>query len=125
MIFFIFQRGKCRYCGKKISWQYPLVELFTGIFFCLAFIKYFGIGGMYELTSYKLQVKDYFFLLRDWLFLSTLIVIFVYDLKHSLILDKITLPIMVLAFLINLFLKPLPLTSYLFGGIMKRDTTKE
>jgi leader peptidase (prepilin peptidase)/N-methyltransferase len=29
---FIFLKGKCRYCGKKISWQYPLVEISTGIF---------------------------------------------------------------------------------------------
>ncbi len=27
----LFLRGRCRYCGTKISAQYPLVELFTGI----------------------------------------------------------------------------------------------
>jgi leader peptidase (prepilin peptidase)/N-methyltransferase len=28
---FLFLWGKCRYCKVKISWQYPLVELATGI----------------------------------------------------------------------------------------------
>jgi leader peptidase (prepilin peptidase)/N-methyltransferase len=33
-------RGKCRYCGSKISVQYPIVELTAGILFLLAFLKY-------------------------------------------------------------------------------------
>ena len=34
---FIFLKGKCRYCGRKISWQYPLVEIATGALFVLIF----------------------------------------------------------------------------------------
>jgi prepilin signal peptidase PulO-like enzyme (type II secretory pathway) len=26
-------RGKCRYCGKKIHWQYPVVEMVTAVAF--------------------------------------------------------------------------------------------
>ena len=32
---FLILRGRCRYCGKKISFQYPLVELATGFLFFL------------------------------------------------------------------------------------------
>ena len=32
---FIYQKGKCNHCGKKISWQYPLIELATGFIFLL------------------------------------------------------------------------------------------
>ncbi len=32
---FIILKGKCRYCQNKISLQYPLVELATGILFIL------------------------------------------------------------------------------------------
>lgn len=31
-------RGKCRYCSKPISWQYPLVELLTAIMMPLSYI---------------------------------------------------------------------------------------
>ena len=33
MLSFIIQRGTCRTCGKKLSWQYPLVELVAGLIF--------------------------------------------------------------------------------------------
>src|SRR4030066_2461357 len=32
--FFLLGR-KCRYCKKPISWQYPLVEIITGLIFVL------------------------------------------------------------------------------------------
>ena len=34
--FFVLKK-KCRFCNKKISWQYPLVEIITGLLFFLAF----------------------------------------------------------------------------------------
>lgn len=33
----LFLRGKCRYCGEKISAQYPLVEGVNGLLYCLIF----------------------------------------------------------------------------------------
>lgn len=38
LLSFLFQRGKCRYCAKKISWQYPLVELSTGLLFVVIWL---------------------------------------------------------------------------------------
>ena len=37
---YLFLRGKCRYCGAKISPRYMLVELITGCAFFLIFLKY-------------------------------------------------------------------------------------
>ena len=40
--------GKCRYCHKAISWQYPLVEIATACLFVLSFVVWplgFGVTG--------------------------------------------------------------------------------
>lgn len=37
---YIFLGAKCRYCGQKISFIYPAVELLTGILFVLLFLKF-------------------------------------------------------------------------------------
>ena len=40
----IFLRGKCSFCGEKISIQYPLVELFGGLATLFLFYNYINIG---------------------------------------------------------------------------------
>ncbi len=35
LLSFLILRGQCRYCHKKISWQYPTVELVTSLFFMM------------------------------------------------------------------------------------------
>ena len=95
IISFIFLGAKCRYCKKKISWQYPLVEFFTAIIFVLGYFKYFyPIFDLTNLFTYLIFI----------IFGSVLVVIFVYDLKHYLILDEVTLPALIFAFLANFFL---------------------
>jgi prepilin signal peptidase PulO-like enzyme (type II secretory pathway) len=93
---FLFLGGKCRFCKKKISLQYPLVELCAGALYLIAFItvieRFFLDGGW--------QI----YLLLYWYFIAVLIVVFVFDLKYYKILDKVTIPAIVLIFLINLFL---------------------
>lgn len=37
---FIFLKGKCRGCGQKISFQYPLIELINGILYILIYTQY-------------------------------------------------------------------------------------
>lgn len=34
---YIFLGGKCRSCGQKISWIYPLMEWITGVLFAFAY----------------------------------------------------------------------------------------
>jgi leader peptidase (prepilin peptidase)/N-methyltransferase len=38
---YLLNKGKCRYCGERISLQYPLVELITGVLFLLLFNQFF------------------------------------------------------------------------------------
>src|SRR3989344_1005869 len=82
IVSFFMLNQRCRYCGKPISWQYPLVELATAIAF----------GLIYN----QLSIIDYQ-LLFQFIFTCFLIVIFVYDLKHYLILDRVVIPAAVLA----------------------------
>ena len=42
----IFLRGRCRTCKTRISFQYPLVELVTGLLYLLLFLK-FGFSGSF------------------------------------------------------------------------------
>jgi prepilin signal peptidase PulO-like enzyme (type II secretory pathway) len=100
---FIFLRGKCRYCQKKISWQYPLVELTTAISFLLLFFKFVDINNInLDFLVILEQLLIYFF------FTSILIIIFVYDLKHYLIPNKIIYP----ALIITLILQIIPISQY-------------
>jgi prepilin signal peptidase PulO-like enzyme (type II secretory pathway) len=82
---FVFLRGKCRYCKKPISLQYPLVEVLTGLLFFFTF--------KYLIT--RIDLTDFYPYLFYVLFcFSSLIIIFVYDLKHYLIPDKILFPLL-------------------------------
>ncbi len=79
---FLALKGKCRYCQKKISWQYPLVELATGFIFLLVSILFWN--------NLSLMI----FLL---IIFSFLIIIFVYDLKHLIIPDNVLVPAIIIA----------------------------
>ncbi len=35
---FLFLKGKCRYCGAKLSYQYPLIETANGILYVIVFL---------------------------------------------------------------------------------------
>jgi len=85
---FLFLKGKCRYCQKPISIQYPLVELATGLLFLLILNN----------ISYNLLQTIYFLIISCFL-----IVIFIYDLKHYLIPDQIIYSAIALAFFYNLY----------------------
>ncbi len=47
LLSFLLLRGRCRYCKKPISWQYPLVEVGTGLLFAALVFK------VSPITNYK------------------------------------------------------------------------
>ena len=85
---FIILKAKCRYCQKSISLQYPIVEIATGMLFVLI---------------YNFQFSNLIFLFYYLIITCLLIIIFVYDLKHYIISDKVLFPAIVITFLYHLF----------------------
>lgn len=100
---FLILKGKCRYCSKKISLQYPLVEIVTGLLFLLIFN--FQFPPIVE--SFAFTTGQAIFNLVDLCFMlyvsCSLIVIFVYDLKHYIIPDKVIYPAITITFIYRFF----------------------
>lgn len=72
VISFILLSARCRDCGEKISWQYPIVEIAAGIVFALIGNYFFSPTDFssWLLTAYYLLI------------FSILLIIFVYDFKY-------------------------------------------
>ncbi len=48
---YLLLKGRCRHCKEKISWQYPLVELLTGLVFLLLYLRFsFSINLLFALV---------------------------------------------------------------------------
>ncbi len=71
LLSFLWQRGRCRYCGARISWRYFWVELATGLLFWGIYWRY---GWSWDTLFYVL-------------FAAALIAAFFIDLEHFLIPD--------------------------------------
>lgn len=81
---FLIQKGRCRGCGAKISWQYPAVEIITGILFLIiAYSLQFTVYSFLNFETFK-----YLNLLYLFVIFSILIVITVYDIRHKIIPDS-------------------------------------
>ena len=99
LLSFIRLRARCRWCGGKISWRYPLVE-------CLNGVSYLGIVYKFGWTHSALVHA---------LFLSWLLVVTMTDLDHFVIPDVITLPGLVIGFFTAAFILPVGWTGSLLG----------
>ncbi|MBM7622733.1 prepilin peptidase [Sporohalobacter salinus] len=102
VISFLFARGKCRYCGGKISYQYPLVELLTGILFLILFQQYhFSIEfGVYAFLSLLLIVSSFI------------------DFKHQIIPNRITYFGFISGIILSLLFNHITIISALLGAVI-------
>lgn len=83
LLSFLSLGGRCRYCKKKISWQYPIVELVTAIATVLT-VSYLSHLSFLSLLSYLIIIYSF-------------IVIFFSDLKYQLIPDEMVILIIILS----------------------------
>ena len=100
LLSFIALRGKCRSCKAAISWQYPVVELVTGLMFATCAWR-FGIGLQGGLAM---------------AFTALLVAMSGIDLRTTYLPDQLTQPLLwlgLLASLLPVFVNP---TSAILGA---------
>ena len=102
LLSFLFLKGRCRYCKRKISFQYPVVEFISGIVLPLSFFLY-GFSLTFFVT---------------FIFLYLLIPIFLIDMKHQVISDKITIPGIIAGFIFSFFIKGIQWYDSLIGIVV-------
>lgn len=82
---YLFLKGKCRYCQKKIGIEYPVIEVVMGIL----------VGLLFWQSSFNLT------LILSTFFIVILVTLFLTDIKEMLIPDRIIVP----SLIIGIFLK--------------------
>lgn len=95
---FLFQRGRCRKCATRISWQYPVVEIATGVLF--AAVWQLGLAWFHTALL--------------WAIFSLLVAVTVYDLRHKIIPDALVYIFIVLSLVTAYFSS---LTEHVLTGI--------
>ncbi len=99
VVSFFLLKGKCAFCSHKISFQYPFVELFSGLLFLSVWWVY---GWSWQCFFYTV-------------FLSFLFMITLIDLRHMIIPDELSLTGCVLGFLACFFTKDISWVESLLG----------
>lgn len=99
---FIFNGGKCRYCGQSISFRYILFEVMTGFIYLLIYWE-FGLN----LEAYLIYLLS-----------SVLIVIAGIDAKHRIIPDVISLPGIILGIVAAIFSIHVSFLNGLMGSLI-------
>jgi leader peptidase (prepilin peptidase)/N-methyltransferase len=84
---FLWLRGRCRHCGVRISWQYPLTELATGLLFLASFLR-FGVS---------------FQTIAAWIFCALMVVLASIDVELLILPDAVTWPGIALGLLVQPF----------------------
>lgn len=81
VISFAYLRGKCRYCGASLAYQYPFLEIFTGILFSVTYI--------FTINSFATYSQNLVYgLIFSLIIVSVLIVILFADLRYMIIPDE-------------------------------------
>ena len=110
---FIAQKGACRGCKSKISWQYPIIECTAGLLFVFIFIEFPPLNiGSALITALYLIIT------------ALLLVITAYDIKHKIVPDMFVYTFAIVAFIklfvtvsaVGLPVFHMPLLIDLFAG---------
>ena len=76
---FLIQKGRCRFCGAVLSWQYPLVEFSTGIAYAIA------ARLLLPRDIFQITFLDSVYLLSAFVGIAAAIVVLVSDIRYQII----------------------------------------
>ncbi len=102
LISYVLLRGRCRYCKRPISFQYPLIEGFT------------ALSSFLLMTKFGPSLSYLFY----FSFVAALIVITVIDLYHQIIPDVISIPGIGVGVLASLIIPQITLLNSLSGILL-------
>ncbi len=100
---FIFLMGKCRNCGKKISFRYPIIEFLVALGF---------------LTIYLITFESLLTLVFSLIIFLILISIFVIDLEERIIPDPLVFMGIVISVVYFLLIDPTTIVHRIFAGLI-------
>jgi prepilin signal peptidase PulO-like enzyme (type II secretory pathway) len=82
VVSFFAQKARCRHCGSKLNWQYPIVELLTGFVFYFVYVVNMSV-------IYSGAPIAVYRILFELIVFSIFIIITVYDMRHMVIPDPL------------------------------------
>ena len=102
LLSYILLKGRCRNCKNKISIQYPVVEFLTGLVYLIIYL------------IYGLSVQTLIYIILS----SALIIIAFIDLNQQIVPDVISLPGIVIGFIISFFVPYISFINSALGVVI-------
>ena len=102
LLSYILLKGRCRNCGSKISIQYPVVELLTGIIYLIIYL------------IYGLSIQSLVYIILS----SALIIIAFIDLNEQIVPDVISLPGIGVGLILSFFVPYLSFINSALGVVV-------
>lgn len=107
LVSYLALRGKCRHCGAKISSRYFWIEIVTASLFTLAF-----------LILLPQTTVDWVVFVHALIVIAVCVVVFVIDLEHFLILDKVVFPAMAITLAASVLISVLARDEAWYQGLI-------
>jgi leader peptidase (prepilin peptidase)/N-methyltransferase len=102
LLSYILLKGRCRNCKSKISIQYPIVELLSGLIYLIIYL------------AYGLSVQTLIYIILS----SALVIIAFIDLNEQIVPDVISLPGIVIGFIVSFFVSYMSFVNSALGVVV-------
>ncbi|MDD2400714.1 MAG: prepilin peptidase [Clostridia bacterium] len=99
---FLLLKGKCRYCGEKIHWRYPVIEMIN------------GLGWSVIILNYGVTIQGFVGII---LFSLSLVIASI-DLEHYIIPDSLVLVLILSGIIYHIVSRNLSLINILLGTVI-------